>query len=402
MKPSILFIVPATYEALKKKGVESMILERDENGFFEKVITLHFFSNKTHSIKLNDCHEVHEVGFDLLPGGLKNRLSLYLQLPVHFFRIILKTVRLVKKFRIKMIRATDPFWMGLFGYICSRICNIPFCISIHADYDKRIELDKDITTLRVFGSYGLAKRLAQFTLSKASMIMPIRETLATKAAANGVDVEKIRVITHGMDLAFFNDPPSNNIRQLFKIDSTLKIISFVGRLSKENYVDDILEIGRKLAGQRKDFLIIMAGGGKEEDRIKREVASDPCLKRHFLLTGFISREVCLDLRRSSDVSLCLMAGYSLIEACAAGRPVVSYDVEWHSELVKYKETGFLLKENDVDGVFDALNWILEHPEESNAMGQKAKVLAFERHHLKITSATKIRCYSEILSLGDDH
>ena len=97
-----------------------------------------------------------------------------------------------------------------------------------------------------------------------------------------------------------------------------------------------------------------------------------------------------------------MAGFSLIEACAAGRPVVSYDVEWHSELVKYKETGFLLKENDVDGVFDALDWILEHPEESNAMGQKAKALAFERHDLKITSATKIRCYSEILSRGDDH
>tara|TARA_Y100001960_G_C13895202_1_gene458071 strand:+ start:276 stop:425 length:150 start_codon:yes stop_codon:yes gene_type:complete len=41
MKPSILFIVPATYEALKNKGVENLILERDENGFFEKVITLH-------------------------------------------------------------------------------------------------------------------------------------------------------------------------------------------------------------------------------------------------------------------------------------------------------------------------------------------------------------------------
>ena len=39
MKPSILFIVPATYEALKNKGVENTILERDENGFFKKETT---------------------------------------------------------------------------------------------------------------------------------------------------------------------------------------------------------------------------------------------------------------------------------------------------------------------------------------------------------------------------
>jgi hypothetical protein len=88
MKPSILFIVPTTYKALKEKGVENMILERDKNGFFDKVITLHPFSNKTHSIKLNDCFEIYEIGFDLLPGGLENRLILYLQIPLHFFRII--------------------------------------------------------------------------------------------------------------------------------------------------------------------------------------------------------------------------------------------------------------------------------------------------------------------------
>ena len=76
MKPSILFIVPATYEALKIKGVENTILERDENGFFEKVITLHPFSNKTYFLKLNDCHEVYEIGFYLLPGLKNNSIVL--------------------------------------------------------------------------------------------------------------------------------------------------------------------------------------------------------------------------------------------------------------------------------------------------------------------------------------
>jgi len=399
MKPSILFIVPATHEALKAKGVDHMIFERDEGGFFGKVITVHPFCPKTQSIILNDCHEIYEVGFDLIPGSKRFRFLKYIQYPIHFFRIVWRTLRLVKKYRIDIIRATDPYWMGLIAYICARLCKIPFCISIHADYDKRMQLDKNISLSTVFGSYKLAKLLERFILSKANKVMPIRETLAVKAAANGAATEKIRLIPHGIDLTVFHSLPKNNIRQLFNIDPDKKIISFVGRLSKDNYVDDIIAIVKKLENRRKDFLLIMVGGGKEEPEIKARVASNDVLKKHILLTGFQPRNICIDLRRISDVSLCLMAGFSLIEACAAECPVVSYDIEWHSELVKNKETGYLLEEHDVDGVVEALDWLLNHPIESKAMGQKAKSLAFKRHDLKNTSEIKIRCYSEILSMN---
>ena len=396
MKPSILFSVPETYEALKNKGVKNMILERDENGFFEKVITLHPFSNKTCFLKLNDCHEVHEIGFDLLPGVKNNGLLLYLQLPIHFFRIFFKTLRLIKKFKINLIRTTDPYWMGLLGYIFSRICKIPFCVSIHADYENRVKLDKNISIIKVFGAYKIAKLLARFILARASMVLPIRSSLAVKAIASGAKEDKVKYIPHGIDLTYFDRPPTHDIRQLYNIDPTKKIISFVGRLSKDNYIYDILEVCKKLGEKRKDFLIVMAGGGKEENRIKELVASDSLLNKHILLVGFKPKEVCLDMRRTSDVSLCLMGGFSLIEACAAERPVVSYNVEWHSELVKSNETGFLIAENDVDEVVKVLDWLFDHPDKSKKMGQKAKTLAFERHDLKITSTIKTSYYNEMI------
>ena len=398
MKPSILFVVPETYEALQNKGVENLILERCENGFFEKVITLHPFSNKTCFFKLNDCHEVYEVGFDLLPRFNNNRLFHYLQLPIHFFRIVFKALWLIKKYNLDIIRANDPYWMGLFGYICSRIFKIPFCVSIHADYDKRVKLDKNIALIKVFGSYKIAKGLESFILSRANMILPIRQSLAVKAIASGAKKEKVKVIPHGIDLTSFNSPVVHKTRQLFNISSTIKIISFVGRLSKDNYIDDILEICKNLSKKRKDFLIVMAGGGKEENRIKKIVTSDSLLRKHILLVGFKPREVCLDIRRTSDVSLCLMGGFSLIEACAAERPVVSYNVEWHSELVKNNETGFLIAENDVGEVVKALDWLFNHPDKCKEMGQKAKILAFERHDLKTTSTIKTNCYKEMIKI----
>ena len=104
----------------------------------------------------------------------------------------------------------------------------------------------------------------------------------------------------------------------------------------------------------------------------------------------------MDIRRTSDISLCLMGGFSLIEACAAERPVVSYNVEWHSELVKSNETGFLIAENDVNEVVKVLDWLFDHPDKGKEMGQKAKTLAFERHDLKITSTIKTSYYNEMI------
>ena len=378
-----------------------MIFERDENNYFKKVITVHPLCYKTRSIKLNNSYDLFEIGFDLIPNKRKNRVLIYLQLPIHFFRIIITGIQLVKKHKISLIRANDPYWMGFFAYIVSKICKIPFCVSIHSDYEKRMELDKNITMCSVFGSYKLARLLERFILSNAPMVMALRKTIGEKAVACGADPKKIRLIPHGIDLSCFSSPPKHDIHKRFGIDPKLKIISFIGRFSKENYIDDIIEITKNLGEKREDFILVMTGGGKEEARIKEKAATDPILQNQILFTGFQPREICFDLRRASYTSLCLMAGFSLIEACAAGRPVVSYDVEWHSELVKNKETGFLVIENDVNGVVTSLDWLLDRPAESHKMGTNAKTLAFEQHDLKNSSTIRAKWYSELLNKKND-
>ena len=135
----------------------------------------------------------------------------------------------------------------------------------------------------------------------------------------------------------------------------------------------------------------------EDEKLEKEISSDPFLADHVALIGFHQREFCIDLRRSSAVSLVLMSGFSLIEACVAGNPIVAYDVGFNSELVINEETGFLVNENDIDGAVNALNWLLEHPTDGNEIGQKAKKKAFNRHELERSSAVKVKCYSKLLS-----
>ena len=206
MKPSILFVVTGDYEAIKRKGVERLLYERDEGGFFRKVITVHPLAYKTEVRVLNDRHEVYDIGLDLIPHGGRSRVVMYAQTPIHFFRVIWTIVRLVKKHRVDMIRATDPYWMGLFGYLCAKICGIPHCVSIHVDYRKVMATNRHLTFCSVLGSYRLARLLERFVLSTAPMVMPYTETLGVEVANNGVKRAKIRVIPHGVDLSHFPRP----------------------------------------------------------------------------------------------------------------------------------------------------------------------------------------------------
>jgi hypothetical protein len=57
------------------------------------------------------------------------------------------------------------------------------------------------------------------------------------------------------------------------------------------------------------------------------------LQKLIRIIGFQSRDFVISLRKESALALCLMGGFSLIEACAAARPVIAYAVEWHLELV---------------------------------------------------------------------
>ena len=177
------------------------------------------------------------------------------------------------------------------------------------------------------------------------------------------------------------------------------VVSFAGRLSRENYVDDLLSIARRLGSQRRDFVLVIAGSGDEEARLATTLAADPILRDVVRMVGSLDRPAVAGLRRASLVALVLMGGFSLIEAAAAGAALVSYDVEWHREIVRDGETGRLLTEHDVDGVVAAVAAFLDDPANARAMGHRAQTLALARHRLDAATRHKQRCYAALLAHG---
>jgi glycosyltransferase involved in cell wall biosynthesis len=374
LKPRILFLVPAELDALRKKGVDRMILERDENGFFERVVTVHPLTPTARTVDLNATHRVYELGASLLPWRLWGAFS--------------GAARIAREERVDLVRATDAYLMGLIAWRVSRARRIPFCVSVHADYAKRFAL----APARGLQAWlrRAAARLSPFVLRRADMVMPIRESLVPSLVASGADPARVRVIPHGIDLSPFTRPAAADD---FGVGGR-KIVSFVGRLTADNYAADVAAVIARVAATRDDVAFVLMGEGPDEPLIKAVMATYPDAVR---LLPFQPRERVAALRLQSAASLCLMAGFSLIEACAAGSPPIAYDVEWHRELVREHDTGMLVREHDVDGVVRAIEWLLDHPAEATAMGARARALAFAHHDLAATTHIKRECYLALLN-----
>ena len=388
----LLVIIAADYDSAVKKGVESLFSQYDENGFFSKVILMSPYIRKNRIINISRSIEMQELGWGCISP--LNRIFA----PMHVLRFIWVACNLIRKHKIGLIRATEPGLCGFLAWIVSRLSGTPYIISLHADYDQRYKLDGSRGAPTIFGSRKLIYPLECFTLRNAICILPIRKSLISYAKLRGVDLNAIRIIPHGIKLEKYQNKSDIDIRKSFGLSSSAKILAFIGRFSHENYLDDLIHVIRKLYLKRKDIVLVMAGGGALEGSLVKKITNDLELNQCVRIVGFINSESVCALRQQCDISLCLMGGFSLIEACAGGRPVIAYNVEWHEELITSGETGYLIDESDIFGVIKAINFLLENPRESFIMGQRARQLAFNNHDIKVTTRIKQSHYTEIFQM----
>lgn len=367
----------STQAIYDKFGDFTKFEELNPGGFFTEFHLFELYSARGNKLRLRNNVTVHEFR------------SLWL---FHLAWAIPYLLVFIKRQRISLIDGKEPHLCGAVALILSKLTRVPFCVSLYCDYDLAYKN-------KTFGPFyqrfhGLLKMWERFVLSRADMVLPIRDSLARYAVNSGAKPEKVRVIPLGVEVAPFLRPPDAQLKEELG-GRGKKIVSFAGRLCKENYVEDIIKIASAVCRERKDVIFLLVGDGNERGRLE-QLSDTLQLNDNVRFLGFQSQERATQIRLISDVSLCLMGGYSLIEAAMAHTPLVAYNVDWHYELVRDNETGFLLPEGDTQGATDAILKILRNPELGILLGGNARKLAIERHSPEYTNRVMADCYKELI------
>jgi glycosyltransferase involved in cell wall biosynthesis len=170
-----------------------------------------------------------------------------------------------------------------------------------------------------------------------------------------------------------------------------RIVGNVARLAEQKGQRDLIAAAPHVLERNPDVRFIVAGDGELRGELER--LAQP-LGDRFTLLG--ARDDVPDLLASFDVfafpsrfeGLCL----AVIEAQAAGVPVVATPVGGIRENVVDGETGWLVPPRDVDALAERITWCLDHADEARGVAAEAKRRVVERFSVDRMVADTLALY----------
>lgn len=165
------------------------------------------------------------------------------------------------------------------------------------------------------------------------------------------------------------------------LSSSRSRVIYAGALTTLKGVDVLIEALRRLRDRGVLVDLVVAGEGPQRKALQRLVG-EAGLEAHVSFRGFLEQRALRDLIRGST-ALVLPSqsegfGRVLIEAMACTTPVVASRTGGIPELVRHRENGMLVTPDHAGELADALQYLIEHPEEAAAMGRRGRDFVHER------------------------
>jgi glycosyltransferase involved in cell wall biosynthesis len=186
-----------------------------------------------------------------------------------------------------------------------------------------------------------------------------------------IDPQKIRTIySPRIDgEAPFYESEKNNVRTELGIKAGEKMISLIGRLSKEKGHEVLINAAELIIKKRSDIKFVIIGEGELYSQIVDLIAKKG-LGGYFILSGF--KENIKTFIAASDLIIVPSGlegmGSIIIESCALKKAVVASDVGGIPEIIKNNDTGLLFKNGDFAGLADKIISLIDKPESIEKLG----------------------------------
>lgn len=186
------------------------------------------------------------------------------------------------------------------------------------------------------------------------------------------DPSLFRVVPNGIapDLFVCRSEP-HMLRLRYNIPFHRRVIGIVANFSPVKDHDLFVRMAEELLRRRADVHFLMVGIGPRAKSVERHLRGRG-LSDCFTRVASIAE--IADLYALMDVSvLCSKAeGFpnAVIESMAASRPVVAAAVGGIPEIIADGDTGRLVASRDPRAFADAVEWVLDHPEEGRAMAER--------------------------------
>ncbi len=235
----------------------------------------------------------------------------------------------------------------------------------------------------------------------ASALIGLSNHICDKLRHLGAPEEKIRLLHGGVRLSRFDyDPPAP------RFDGETVQCLHVGRLVEKKAPLDLLRafhVARQRVGNGVELRLTVAGDGPMREDVE-DLISELGLSDHVQCLGNVPHERVVELMQETHLYTqhCKTAsdgdeegqGITFVEASATGLPIVTTRHNGIPDVVNDEETGFLVREGDVEAMGEKIAFLALHPEEWPSFSEAGRKRVENKFSLEKQTKKLISIYNE--------
>jgi glycosyltransferase involved in cell wall biosynthesis len=282
-------------------------------------------------------------------------------------------VRLMRSFRPHVVH-THTAKAGALGRLAAMLCRVPVVVHTYHGHVFDAYFSPLKTRLVVTAERLLAGR--------ASALVAVTERVRRDILARGIGrQDRVVVVPLGLDLDPMIAAPARRgeLRRELGLAADVPLVGIVARLVPVKAHETFLQAARAIAPARPDAVFLVVGDGERRSALEA-MAREPGLAGRVRFLGW---RADLD-RLYADLDVVVLTSknegspVALIEAMAAGRPVVSTRAGGVEDVVTHGRTGFVVPVGDAGAVARAVLDLLEDPATAAAFGAAARAAVVPR------------------------
>ena len=327
---------------------------------------------------------LHEAGFQVTvvsgPGDLLDRIAASEGVtpvaipmkrgiaPLADLASLVRLWRLVGKLRPDVVEFSTPK-AGLLGTLAAWLRGVP----------RRVYM---LRGLKLETSAGLKRRVllaAERVAARcAHVVLCNSESLRAEALALGIaPAAKLRLLgdgsSNGVDVARFSPGPTA-VRSQLGLLETAKIVGFVGRLTRDKGLPELVEaLDQILVAEPDTHLLLVGWYDDSEDGLGAEMRERIGSHPRIHCTGFVSDP--LPYYRAMDIMVLptWREGFpnAVLEAAATGVPVITTISTGSRDAVVPEVTGLLIPPGHPEAIAEAVRTLLGDSARRRRMGEAA-------------------------------
>ena len=277
---------------------------------------------------------------------------------------------------------THGYKSNIYGILAARAARIPIIATCH-------NWPASTLPLRL---YSILDRVL---LRKANHIVAVSENVRERLRRFAISPRKITVIQNGVDTRRFASGQPVLRHELNLGGRT--IIGVVGRLSSEKGHKFLLRAAPRLIEEFSTIALVFIGSGPEQPALE-SLARELNLQDHVFFAGF--RQDMPDVYASLDIfalpSLEEALPLTVLEAMAAGLPILASNVGDIGKIIVSGVSGLLVEPGSADELYGALAQLLRDSALRDALRANARATVNSSSSVQRMAAQYLELYESVL------